>query len=43
MIIDRGTAVSVEDADRLLRYLAGQGITNFEYIDVRLPHKAFWK
>ena len=43
MIIDRGTAVSVEDADRLLRYLAGQGITNFEYIDVRLPHKAYWK
>lgn len=43
MIIDRGTAVSVEDADRLLRHLAGQGITNFEYIDVRLPHKAYWK
>lgn len=43
MIIDRGTAVSVEDADRLLRYLAGQGITDFQYIDVRLPHKAYWK
>ena len=43
MIIDRGTAVSVEDADRLLRYLAGQGITDFQYIDIRLPHKAYWK
>lgn len=43
MIIDRGTAVSVEDADRLLRYLANQGITDFEYIDVRLPYKAYWK
>ena len=43
MFIDRPTAVSVEDADRLLRYLAGQGITEFQYIDVRLPYKAFWK
>lgn len=43
MFIDRPTAVSVEDADRMLRYLSGQGITEFQYIDVRLPHKAFWK
>ena len=43
MYIDRGTAVSVEDADRMLRYLAGQGITEFEYIDVRIPYKAYWK
>ena len=43
MIIDRGTAVSVEDADRMLRYLADQGIMDFQYIDVRLPHKAYWK
>lgn len=41
--IDRGTAVTVEDADRMLRYLAGQGITEFQYIDVRVAGKAFWK
>jgi len=43
MYIDRPTAVSVEDADRMLRYLAGQGITEFQYIDVRIPYKAYWK
>lgn len=41
--IDRDTAVSVEDADRMLRYLAEQGTTEFTYIDVRLPGKAYWK
>lgn len=41
--IDRGSAESVEDADRLLRYLAGQGITESQYLDVRLPGRAFWK
>ena len=43
MIIDRDTAVSVEDADRMLRYLAEQGITDFTYIDVRIDGKAYWK
>lgn len=43
MIIDRDTAVSVEDAVRMLRYLENQGITTYEYIDVRLPGKAYWK
>lgn len=41
--IDRGSAVSVEDADRLIRYLAGQGINDFEYLDVRLAGRAYWK
>ncbi len=41
--IDRGSAVSAEDADRMLRYLAGQGTTEFTYIDVRIEGKAFWK
>ena len=41
--IDRGTAVTVEDADRMLRYLAGQGTTEFQYIDVRISGKAYWK
>ena len=42
-VIDRGAGVTAEDADRLLRYLAEQGITAFEYIDVRIDGKAFWK
>lgn len=41
--IDRGSAVSVEDADRMIRYLAGQGTTEYQYIDVRLPGRAYWK
>ncbi len=41
--IDRGSAVSVEDADRLIRYLKAQGINDFTYIDVRIEHKAYWK
>lgn len=41
--IDRGTAVSVEDADRMIRYLAGQGINEYQYIDVRIGGKAYWK
>jgi len=43
MTIDRPTAVSVEDAERMLRYLSDQGINDFEYIDVRIDGKAFWK
>ena len=41
--IDRGAGVTAEDIDRMIRYLEGQGITNFEYIDVRLSGRAFWK
>ena len=41
--IDRPTATSVEDADRMLRYLADQDTTEFQYIDVRLAGKAYWK
>ena len=41
--IDRDSAVAAEDADRLIRYLAGQGIAEYQYIDVRLPGRAFWK
>lgn len=43
MTIDRGSAVSVEDADRMMRYLASQGTTDYQYIDVRLPGRAYWK
>ena len=41
--IDRGTGVSTEDAKRMLDYLESQGITDFEYVDVRLEGKAYWK
>lgn len=40
---DRGAGVTAEDADRMLRYLAGQGIAEFQYIDVRIDSKAYWK
>lgn len=43
LTIDRETAVSVEDADRMLRYLQGIGVTEFEYIDVRVEGKGYWK
>lgn len=43
MITDRGAGVSIEDADRMLRYLAGQGINDFRYIDVRISGKAYWQ
>ncbi len=43
MFIDRDSAVSAEDADRMLRYLEGQGINDFSYIDVRTHGKAYWK
>ena len=41
--IDRGSGVTAEDTDRMLRYLEGQGITEYEYIDVRIDGRAFWK
>ena len=40
MIIDRGAGVSVEDADRMIRYMDGEAFT---YIDVRIDGKAYWK
>ncbi len=42
-IIDRDAAITAEDIDRMLRYLAEQGITAFEYVDVRIDGRAFWK
>lgn len=43
LIIDRATAISVEDADRMMRYLESIGVEQYEYIDVRIEGKAFWK
>lgn len=42
-IIDRGTGVTAEDADRMLRYFEREGITEFQYIDLRIDGKAYWK
>ena len=43
LTIDRDSAVSVEDTDRMLRYLLERGVESFEYIDVRIDGKAYWK
>ena len=43
MFIDRDPAISVEDADRMIRYLKEQGIESFSYIDVRIDGKAYWQ
>ncbi len=43
MTVDRNPAVSVEDAERLIRYLKEQGVNDFAYLDVRLDNKAYWK
>ncbi len=44
MTIDRDTAVSVEDADRMIRYLGDTNwLETFIYIDVRIEGKAYWK
>ena len=42
-IIDRPVGVTIEDADRMIRYLTGNGNENFSYIDVRIDGKAYWK
>ncbi|MBQ3474232.1 hypothetical protein IJH24_02290 [Candidatus Saccharibacteria bacterium] len=43
MTIDRDSAISVEDADRMIRYSKEKEIETFEYIDVRIDGKAYWK
>lgn len=42
MNTDRGVAVSVEDAERMMEYVESTGITP-EYVDVRVERKGFWK
>ncbi len=41
--IDRGTGVTAEDAERMLRYLTSINVSDFTYIDVRIDGKAYWK
>lgn len=42
-VTDRGAGVTTEDADRMIRYLESQSITEYSYIDVRIDGKAYWK
>ena len=42
-IIDRGSGITAEDISRMLRYLSTQNVADFEYIDVRIDGKAYWK
>lgn len=41
--IDRGSGITVEDAERMLRYLSSINVDTFTYIDVRIDGKAYWK
>lgn len=41
--IDRDAAMTVEDADRMIRYLNEQGVSEFSYIDVRIERRAYYK
>lgn len=43
LTIDRGAGVSIEDADRMIRYLKRIGKVDFEYVDVRVEGKGYWK
>ena len=42
MNLDRGTAVSAEDANRMIKYLSGAGL-NPGYVDVRVEGKAYYQ
>ena len=42
-IIDRGSGVTAEDAERMLRYLASINVGDFQYIDLRIDNKAYWR
>lgn len=42
-LIDRPAGVTAEDISRMLKYLKSKEIKDFEYIDVRIEGKAYWK
>lgn len=42
-LLDRGAGVSAEDISRMLKYLESIGVGDYEYIDVRVEGKAYWK
>ena len=41
--LNRGTSVTAEDIDRMIRYLAEKQIVPAEYVDVRVEGKAVYK
>lgn len=42
MTTERGSTVQIEDAERMMRYLDGKGLTP-EYVDIRVEGKAYFK
>lgn len=42
MTSERGSAVQIEDAERMMRYLDGKALTP-EYVDLRVEGKAYYK
>lgn len=42
MTSERGSAVQIEDAERMMRYLDGKSLTP-EYVDLRVEGKAYYK
>ena len=42
MSSERGSAVQVEDAGRMMRYLDGEGLKP-DYVDLRVGGKAYYK
>ena len=42
MTSERGSAVQIEDAERMMRYLDGKGLMP-EYVDLRVEGKAYYK
>lgn len=42
-LVDRPAGVTAEDISRMLKYLKSKDIKDFEYIDVRIEGKAYWK
>ena len=43
MSIERGSAEEVEDAVRMMKYLEGEGVSEWEYVDLRIEERAYYK
>jgi len=41
--LDRGAAVSAEDGERMMKYLEKEGVSEVQYVDVRVARKGYWK
>lgn len=42
-VVDRGAGVTAEDFGRMIKYLQGIDEMDFEYIDIRVEEKGYWK